>query len=131
MRFAPGLIALLAATVVAQMIACGDASGPKAGPPASIVLVSGDAQGSAEVGSKLGQPLAIRVSDSQSRNLTGVTVAWNTSSGALSASSSLTDASGVATVEWTLGPLAGTQSATATVTGLNPITFTAVAIAGP
>jgi len=131
MRFAPGLIALLAATVVAQMIACGDASGPKAGPPASIVLVSGDAQGTAEVGSKLGQPLAIRVSDSQGRNLTGVTVAWNTSSGALSASSSLTDASGVATVEWTLGPLAGTQSATATVTGLNPVTFTAVAIAGP
>jgi len=131
MRFAPGLIALLAATVVAQMIACGDASGPKAGPPASIVLVSGDAQGTAEVGSKLGQPLAIRVSDSQGRSLTGVTVAWNTSSGALSASSSLTDASGVATVEWTLGPVAGTQSATATVTGLNPVTFTAVAIAGP
>lgn len=131
MRFAPGLIALLAATVVAQMIACGDASGPKAGPPASIVLVSGDAQGAAEVGSKLGQPLTIRVSDSQGRNLASVSVAWNTSSGALSASSSLTDASGVAKAEWTLGTLAGTQSATATVTGLNPVTFTAIAIAGP
>src|ERR1700682_5524709 len=115
MRFAPGSIALLAATVVAQMIACGDASGPKAGPPAGIVLVSGDAQGAAEVGSKLGQALTIRVSDSQGRNLRGVAVAWNTSSGAFSASSSLTDAGGVATVEWTLGPLAGSASATATV----------------
>jgi hypothetical protein len=125
------LIALLGATVIAQMIACGDATGPKAGPPASIVPVPGNAQGTAEVGSKLGQPLTIRVSDSQGRNLSGVTVVWNTSSGALSASSSLTDASGLAMVGWTLGPLAGTQSATATVAGLSPVTFTAIAIPGP
>jgi hypothetical protein len=113
------------------MIACGDASGPKAGPPASVVLVSGNAQGTTEVGSKLGQPLTVRVSDSQGRNLTGVAVAWNTSSGALSVSSSVTDASGLAMVEWTLGPLAGTQSATATVAGLSPVTFIAIAIPGP
>ena len=131
MRVAPGLIALLGAMVIAQMIACGDASGPKAGPPASIVPVPGNAQGTAEVGSKLGQPLTIRVSDSQGRNLAGVAIAWNTSAGALSASSSLTDASGLAMVEWTLGPVAGTQSATATVAGLSPVTFTAIAIPGP
>jgi len=131
MRFAPGLNALLAATVIAQMIACGDASGPKAGPPASIVPVLGNAQRTAEVGSKLGQPLTIRVSDSQGRNLAGVTVAWNTSSGAFTASSSLTDASGVAMAEWTLGLVAGAQSATATVAGLSPVTFTASAIPGP
>lgn len=131
MRFASGLIVLLAATVFALMIACGDASGPKSGPPASVVLVSGDAQDPSEVGSKLGQPLMIRVLDSQGQNLFGVSVVWNTSSGTLSASSSLTDASGVATVEWTLGTLVGSQTATATVTGLNPVTFTAIAIAGP
>jgi hypothetical protein len=131
MRFAPGLIALTAATVVALMIACGDASGPKLGPPANVVSVSGDAQGAAEVGSKLGKPLMIKVSDSQSQNLSGVTVAWSTSSGILGASSSVTDANGVATVEWTLGQNAGTQTATATVTGLKPVTFTAIAKAGP
>jgi hypothetical protein len=120
MRFASGLTALLAATVFALMIACGDASGPKSGPPASVVLVSGDAQDPSEVGSKLGQPLMIRVLDSQGQNLSGVSVVWSTSSGTLSASSSLTDASGVATVEWTLGTLVGSQTATATVTGLNP-----------
>ena len=113
------------------MIACGDASGPKAGSPASVVLVSGNAQGTTEAGSKLGQPLTVRVSDSQGRNLTGVTVAWNTSSGALSVSSSVTGASGLAMAEWTLGPLAGTQSATATVAGLTPVTFIAIAIPGP
>ena len=122
---------LLAVTVITQMIACGDASGPKAGPPASIVLVSGNAQGTTEVGDKLGQPLTIRVADSQGRNLAGVGIAWNTASGVLSASSSLTDASGEAMVEWTLGPLAGTQSATATVAGLSPVTFIAIAIPGP
>jgi Bacterial Ig-like domain (group 1)./Peptidase M30. len=131
MRLASGSIALATATIVALMIACGDASGPKAGPPASIVLVSGNAQSSPEVGSKLGQPLTIKVSDSQGRTLPGIAVAWNTSSGTLSASSSVTDASGVAAVEWTLGQNVGTQTATATVTGLNPVTFTTIAIAGP
>lgn len=131
MRFASGFLALLAATIVALMIACGDASGPKTRPPASVVLVSGGAQGASEVGSKLGQPLMIKVSDSQGQNLAGVSVAWNTSSGTLSAPSSVTDASGVATVEWTLGTLVGSQTATATVTGLKPVTFTAIAIAGP
>jgi hypothetical protein len=131
MRFASGMVALTAATVVAQMIACGDASGPKLGPPASIVLVSGDAQGTIEVGTKLGQPLTVRVADSQGQNLSGVVVTWSTATGALSASTSHTDADGVATVEWIVGTIVGTETATATVTGLTPITFTAVTIAGP
>jgi hypothetical protein len=125
------MVALAAATLVAQMIACGDASGPKLGPPASIVLVSGDAQGTIEAGAKLGQPLTIRVSDSQGQHLSGIVVTWMTTSGALSASTSSTNADGVATADWTLGSLVGTQTATATVTGLQPITFTAVTIPGP
>ena len=130
MRFASGVVALTAATVVAQMIACSDASGPKLGPPASIVLVSGDAQGTIEVGTKLGKPLTVRVADSQGQNLRGIVVAWTTASGSLSASTSQTDADGVASVDWTVGTLAGNQTATATVSGLNAITFTAVAIPG-
>jgi Bacterial Ig-like domain (group 1) len=131
MRFASGIVALTAATVVGQMIACGDASGPKLGPPASIVLVSGDGQGTIEVGTKLGKPLTIRVADSQGQHLPGIVVAWTTTSGALNASTSQTDADGLATVDWTVGTLVGTETATATVTGLKPITFTAVTIAGP
>jgi hypothetical protein len=125
------MVALTAATVVAQMIACADASGPKLGPPASIVLVSGDAHGTIEVGTKLGQPLSVRVTDSQGQRLSGVVVAWTTTSGTLSASTSNTGADGLATVDWTVGTLVGTQTATATVTGLEAITFTAVTIAGP
>jgi hypothetical protein len=131
MRLASGLIAFLVAAVIALMIACGDASGPNAGPAATIVPVPDAAQGVSEVGTKLEQPLMIRVSDSQGRNASGVTVAWSTSSGTLSVSSSVSDASGVAAVEWTLGTLVGTQTATATVTGLKPVTFTAIATVGP
>jgi len=131
MRFASGMMALTVTTVIALMIACGDASGPKLGPPASIFLVSGDGQGTIEVGTKLGQPLSVRVADSQGQHLSGVVVTWTTPSGALSPSTSSTNADGVATAEWTLGTLVGTQTATATVTGLTPIKFTATTIAGP
>jgi hypothetical protein len=93
--------------------------------------VSGNGQGTIEVGTKLGQPLSVRVTDSQGQRLSGVVVAWTTTSGALSASTSNTGADGLATVDWTVGTLVGTQTATATVTGLKPITFTAVTIAGP
>lgn len=125
------MVALTATMVVALTIGCGDASGPRLGPPASIVLVSGDGQGTIEVGTKLGQPLTIRVADSQGQHLSGTVVTWTTTSGALSASTSFTNADGVATADWTLGTLVGTQTATATVRGLQPITFTAVTIPGP
>jgi len=131
MRFPSGILVLTATTVVVLMSACGDASGPKLGPPASIVLVSGDGQGTIEVGTKLGQPLTVRVADSQGQNLPGIVVTWATASGVLSPSSSATKADGLATADWTLGTIVGTQTATATVTGLPPITFTAITIPGP
>ena len=115
--------------VVLLTIACGDSSGPSID-PATVMLISGDAQPTPEVGTKLPMPLTIRVSDAQSHSLAGITVAWSTKSGTLSAPSSVTDANGTASVEWTLGTVAGTQSATATVTGLKPVTFTAIAVAG-
>src|SRR2546429_4631299 len=121
---------LLDIAVLALVIACRDTSGPS-NSPATVVAVSGDAQPASEVGSKLALPLVVKVSDAQGQSLTGVTVAWSTSSGTLSASSSVTDANGVATMEWILGLLAGSQSATATVTGLKPVIFTEIAIAGP
>ena len=120
----------LCATVVSLTIACGnDASGPPP-QPASIVVVSGDAQPAVEVGSKLPLPLTAKVLDANGRPLSRITVAWNTNSGALSATSSLTDANGLASVEWTLGTTAGSQTATATVSGKTVI-FNEKAVAGP
>src|SRR2546423_224448 len=131
MRFISSTSLPLVAAIMAWTIACGDAAGPKTSTPAAVVLVSGDAQPAAEVGSKLSLPLTVRVTDSQGQKLSGVTVSWSTASGTLSASTSLTAGDGIATAEWTLGQLAGNQTATATVAGLKPITFSARAIAGP
>ena len=117
--------------VVLSTIACGDSSGPSTISPASVALISGDAQPTPEVGTKLPLPLTIKVSDAQGNSVAGVAVLWTTVSGTLSSSSSTTDASGVATVEWTLGPTVGSQTATATVTGLRPVRFSVIAVAGP
>src|SRR5258706_15211383 len=118
MRFASGMVALASTTVVALMIGCGDASGPKLGPPASVVLVSRDGQGTIEVGTKLGQPLSVRVADSQEQHLSGIVVAWKTASGVLSASTSSTNANGVATAEGRLGTLVRAQTAPDRLLGL-------------
>jgi len=71
------------------------------------------------------------VTDAQGQVIPGVTVAWDTPSGTLSAPTSLTNNNGVATIEWTLGTLSGNQTATATVTRVPPVTFTVKAVAGP
>lgn len=130
MPLRPASSTLLAAAVISQMIGCGDSSGPKVVPPASIVVVSGDAQPVTEVGTKLAQPLTVKVADAQGAGIGGVTVGWTTASGSFAAATSRTDADGVATNEWTLGTVAGNQTATAEVEGKSA-TFRQVAIAGP
>ena len=131
MRLTFGLQVLLVAAVVALMTACGDASGPKIGPPKTVVPVSGDDQAAPPVGNKLPLPLAVRVTDAQGHNVSGAEVVWSTSHGSLSAATSVTNVDGLASVEWTLGPLAGIQTATGTVSGISPATFIQRAVAGP
>jgi hypothetical protein len=96
----------------------------------TLSLQSGDGQ-TATVGSALSAPLVVRVSDGSGGGLPGVSVAWTvvTGGGSLSAPVTQTDASGLASVDWTLGSTAGTQTAVATVSGLagSPVTFTATA----
>jgi hypothetical protein len=121
-----GMIAL-----VVQTSACGDASGPKFGPPVTEVIVAGNAQSNPQVGVLLPIPLSIKVADEQDRNVQGATVVWSASAGTLSVSSSRTDETGVASVNWTLGTTSGTQTATATVSGLPPVTFIQRSVAGP
>jgi hypothetical protein len=124
-------LALLQWAIVSLTLACGDSSGPGTSTAADVILVSGDAQLTPEVGTQLPLPLAIRVNDAQGKGLSGVTVAWETTTGTLSAASSVTDGAGNSSVQWTLGTTAGNQTATATVSGLSPVTFTVKAVAGP
>ncbi|MFL5603379.1 MAG: Ig-like domain-containing protein [Gemmatimonadaceae bacterium] len=131
MRFIVASQSIARAALFVIAIACTDTSGPKAGPPASIVLVSGDRQRTTEVGNKLPLPLTINVSDAEGVALRNVTVAWVAAAGTVSAGSSRTDRNGIATMEWILGSKAGEQTATATVVGVDPVSFTATALPGP
>jgi hypothetical protein len=122
-------LAFPATVLLLEMAACGDASGPKARTPAKIDIVSGNAQAATEVGTRLALPLTVKVSDAQGAGVSGATVVWSTESGSFPAATSFTDASGIASTEWTLGPVAGNQSATAAVLG-KFVTFKQTAVAG-
>lgn len=129
-----------ATLIVLAACASGDAGSPtEPGPqnpgtpnaqPAAVVAAAGNGQ-SATVGTRLSTALTVRVTSSAGAAVANVPVIWAVSGGggSLSATSSLTDASGSASVQWTLGMSAGEQRATATVAGLAPVTFSATAIA--
>jgi plastocyanin len=91
---------------------------------------SGDGQ-TATVATALPSQLRVEVTDNGSP-VSGRTVAWATTGGGSVTASSDTDASGIATSQWTLGQSAGLQSASATLSGAggSPIGFTASASAG-
>ena len=117
------------AVVIVQVAACGDASGPKTQTPANIDIVSGNSQPATEVGTRLSQPLTVKVTDAGGTAVGGATVGWATASGSLTSATSVTDPRGVATMEWTLGSQAGNQTATATVLS-KFVTFRQAAVAG-
>ncbi|MGD8727587.1 MAG: hypothetical protein PVH40_08075, partial [Gemmatimonadales bacterium] len=99
------------------------------GPAAVLELVSGDAQ-SDTVGATLPLPIVVRVTDLFGNPVQDVTVDFTTADGGtLVPASTTTDVDGLAQSVWTLGLEAGTQSATATSTGLagSPVTFSATA----
>lgn len=90
---------------------------------------SGDQQ-TDTVGATLPQPLRVQVMRG-TVPAPGISVIWTASQGSLSATSTVTDALGIATVHWTLGLAAGTHLASAhldnTNSGDSVVSFFAVA----
>ena len=101
-----------------------------AGPPASMVKVSGDGQ-SGLVAAVLPESLVVRVLDGNGVGVPGVTVQWaiGIGGGSVSPSSVTSDNNGRAAVAWTLGTAAGPNQVTATGAGLTA-TYTATGVAG-
>ncbi len=101
--------------------------------PTAIVGVSGSAQTGIvgkPVAVPLPQPLVVRVTAADGQGVAGTAVTFAAGSGgAVSPTSATTDANGLAQATWTLGNIAGAQTATATASGLtgSPVTFTATA----
>ena len=95
--------------------------------PAKLTAVVGDNQ-VAPVGTAVAGPVTVIVADASNSPLAGVAVDFGnvTGGGTLTGASQSTDVNGKATLgSWTLGPSAGTNSLSATVAGLPPVTFTA------
>jgi len=106
-----------------------------AGPAATIALNAGNNQ-SATVGTAVAVAPSVLVTDASGNPVSGVSVSFAVASGGGSGTglSATTDGLGIATVgSWTLGTTAGTNTLTASSTGLggSPVTFTATGTAGP
>jgi plastocyanin len=113
--------------------ACGGGSGGNTTPSTTAIAKasagSGDGQ-TGVVGQALAQPLKVVVTDGGVASA-GTTITWSTTAtgGVLVPASATTDANGNATSVWTLGTVAGSQNATATLSGAtgSPVTFSATA----
>jgi hypothetical protein len=93
-----------------------------AAPPANIVIVSGDGVSLPKGGEVVTQ---LRVTDGGGNNLSGVTVMYAIvagTGGSLGGSSTTTNGSGVANMDWHVGT-AGSPVMRATVTGVMPVDF--------
>ena len=124
-----------AATVVATAAGAGPVSfgaQAMAGPAARLAVHAGDDQG-AGAGQAVPVAPAVRVTDALGNALQGVPVQFAVArgGGAVSGANASTDSAGVAAVgRWTLGSAPGANEVTATVAGLPPVRFSAVAQVG-
>ena len=119
----PGIV-----TIVSNSVVLG------AGPAAAVTINDGDAQ-SVNAGSVLPTAPSVLVTDASGNPVQGVSVTFAVASGGgtLTGAVPSTDANGVARVgSWTLGPLSGPNTLTATVAGSgiggNPVSFSATAL---
>ncbi|HEY4302911.1 MAG TPA: hypothetical protein VGM82_00480 [Gemmatimonadaceae bacterium] len=103
------------------------------GAPATITVVSGDAQ-SDTIQKTLKNPLIVKVVDRFGNASVGTKVSWarTAGTGAVSAASTTTDATGQTSITYTLGATAGAESVAASVTGVTAAsTFSATALPKP
>lgn len=102
-----------------------------AGPATSVAVVSGNDQ-TATAGSTLSSALTVKVTDAFGNPVSNASVQWSDDAGGtFSTTTTLTDANGLATVIYTLGPSTGTADVMASLAtgGSSPVTtmFTEVA----
>lgn len=98
----------------------------------TLQKAAGDAQ-SGTAGAALATPLQVRVRDRLNAPVAGATVSFTViGGGSLSSATAVTNASGIASVTWTLGTGASViQQVSATSGSATQVDFTATAVAGP
>src|SRR5262249_34202290 len=108
---------------------CSDSNPSAPRVPTSISASSASQSQIGVVGQALATPISVVVTDQSGAPIPNVSVIWSpsASSGSVSATTSLTDANGVAQVTWTLGTVAGVDSLNAKLAGGESTTITATA----
>jgi adhesin/invasin len=112
--------------------ACGDTTfNTVALIPAAITVSSSSNGQSATVGTALANPVVVQVTDAAGNGIGNVVVTWTvlTGGGSVSSATSTTDASGNASVNWTLGPTAGENTLEASIATGASTTITATGVA--
>lgn len=96
--------------------------------PRDIVIAQGNNQ-SARVSVALANNVVVRVLGGDNVPMDSINVTFTIASGggAISPQSILTNTSGEATVKWTMGPVAGTNTAVVRAATIDPVTITATA----
>ncbi len=110
----------LAALAVIGASACGDNNNSTV--PLTATTITTNAATNAQtgvVGTALAQPVGVIVADQNGAPLANATVNWAVTAGggSVASATSVTDATGNATVVWTLGTTAGTDSLQASIAG--------------
>ena len=112
------------------VLGCGGGGGgtPPGPTPSSVTKTGGDNQVGA-AGTALSTPLEVIVKDGSGNPMAGINVSFAaaTGGGSVAPTSTSTGADGKATTTRTLGPGAGTQTTSATVSGVTPASFSSIA----
>jgi len=124
-----GRAAVASIFVLAAVGGCGGSEHIVAPVPSTLSIASGNNQ-RVTPGSALPAALEVAVTNSDGDGIAGVNVNWvvTTGEGTLSATRSITDSDGRASVDWTLGSRPGSQSVEAIVVSVaSPALFSAIA----
>ncbi len=128
---------IIAACSVALILAEGCGGSSSTGTIAPVIQKAPSASGDGQSGAEdrpLANPLRVLVTENGAAR-SGETVTWSVaaSDGSVTPMSAVTDANGIASAAWTLGGVAGAETATAALAGAagSPVTFTATASAVP
>src|SRR5262252_4262089 len=111
-------------------LSCGGGGGgtPPGPTPSVVAKTAGDNQ-VGPAGAALATGLEVTVKDASGNPMAGINVAFAaaTGGGSVAPNSASTGADGKATTTRTLGPSAGPQTTTATVSGVTPASFSSIA----
>ena len=126
-------LAIATTALVLIAAACGGSNDTAPLTAATLEAVPGSNAQVGTVGQALAAPIAVQVLAANGSPVAGVLVTWAIQSGggSTSVATTKTDADGTATVAWTLGTIAGTDSLIASVDGATAIALFATANAGP